>query len=255
VVILLTNDDGIQAPALGALKAELSGLGRVVTVAPDRDQSTTSHSLTLWRPFRIEKPEPDVYAIEGTPTDCVVVATHGLLDETPTLVVSGINHGANMGDDVFYSGTVAAAVEGALQGLPSIAVSMALRRSDRVSFEPAARLTRRLVEAVLEHGLPPKTALNVNLPLPPEGGYQAVRLTHLGKRIYQDHLIEKTDPRGRAYYWIGGDEPIWEEEEDTDFTAVSRGEVSVTPLRLDLTDYRAMVDMTHWDLTSRLRES
>ena len=254
MVILVTNDDGIQAPALAALKAHLADLGRVVIAAPDRDQSTTSHSLTLWRPFRIEKPEKDVYAIEGTPTDCVVVATHGLLEEAPALVVSGINHGSNMGDDVFYSGTVAAAVEGALQGLPSIAVSMALRRSDRVSFDAAARLTRRLVEAVLEHGLPPKTALNVNLPPPPPDGYRAIRLTHLGKRVYRDHLIEKTDPRGRAYYWIGGDEPIWEEEEDTDFTAVGRGEVSVTPLRLDLTDYRAMVDMAHWDLAARLRD-
>jgi 5'-nucleotidase len=249
VLILVTNDDGIQAPALAALKAALADLGRVVIVAPDRDQSTTSHSLTLYRPFRIERPEPEVYALEGTPTDCVVVATHGLLDEPPGLVVSGINHGPNMGDDVFYSGTVAAAVEGALQGLPAVAVSMAVSRSERVDFASGARFTRRLVEAVLAHGLPPKSALNVNLPPPRAGGdYRRTRITRLGKRVYRDTLVEKTDPRGRAYYWIGGDEPIWEEEEDTDFLAVSQGFVSVTPLRLDLTDYRAMVDMSHWDL-------
>ncbi len=251
MVILVTNDDGIQAPALRDLKVALSDLGRVVIVAPDRDQSTTSHSLTLWRPFRIERPEPDVFALEGTPTDCVVVATHGLLDEPPALVVSGINHGPNMGDDVFYSGTVAAAVEGALQGLPAVAVSMALRRSDRADFAAGARFARRLVEQALTHGLPPKTALNVNLPPPPpQGEYRRARITRLGTRVYRDTLIEKTDPRGRAYYWIGGDEPIWEEEEDTDFLAVSQGFVSVTPLRLDLTDFRAMVAMGHWDLAS-----
>jgi 5'-nucleotidase len=248
VVILVTNDDGIQAPALTELKQALSDLGKVVIVAPDRDQSTTSHSLTLWRPFRIDRPEPDVYAVEGTPTDCVVVSRHGLLPEPPSLVVSGINHGPNMGDDVFYSGTVAAAVEGALQGLPAVAVSMSVVRGERPDFGPAARFTRQLVGAILERGLPPKTALNVNLPVAPEGGYRGVRITRLGTRVYQDSLIEKVDPRGRAYYWIGGDEPIWEEEEDTDFLAVSQGCVSVTPLKLDLSDYRAMVDMAKWDL-------
>jgi 5'-nucleotidase len=248
LVILVTNDDGIQAPALTALKESLSDLGKVVIVAPDRDQSTTSHSLTLWRPFRIDRPEPDVYAVEGTPTDCVVVSMHGLLPEPPSLVVSGINHGPNMGDDVFYSGTVAAAIEGALQGLPALAVSMSVSRGERADFESAARFTRRLVESVLEHGLPPKSALNVNLPSLPDGDYKGVRITRLGTRVYQDSLIQKTDPRGRAYYWIGGDEPIWEEEEDTDFLAVSQGYASVTPLKLDLSDYRAMVDMAKWNL-------
>jgi 5'-nucleotidase len=248
LVILVTNDDGIQAPALSALKDVLSDLGRVVIVAPDRDQSTTSHALTLWRPFRIDRPEPDVYAVDGTPTDCVVVATQGLLEEVPGLVISGINNGPNMGDDVFYSGTVAAAIEGSLQGLPSMAVSMARSRGQKLQFGMAATLTRKLVEAVLRHGLAPKTVLNVNVPPRQEGNYEGIRITRLGTRVYQDSLIEKKDPRGRAYYWIGGDEPIWEEEEDTDFLAVSEGYVSVTPLKLDLTDYRGMVDMAHWNL-------
>lgn len=248
MVILLTNDDGIQAPALRDLREALADLGRVVTVVPDRDQSATSHSLTLNRPFRIERPEPDVYALDATPTDCVLVAMHGLIDERPGLVVSGINHGANMGEDVFYSGTVAAAIEGALQGLPSLAVSLVASRSQEVDFEPPARFARRLVEAVLARGLPPKSILNVNLPLAASGRYAGVRVTKLGKRVYRDTLIEKTDPRGRPYYWIGGDEPVWEQEEETDFLAVSQGCISITPLMLDLTDYRAMTAIGGWDL-------
>jgi 5'-nucleotidase len=248
MVILLTNDDGIQAPALRELRAALSDLGRVVIVVPDRDQSATSHSLTLNRPFRIERPEPDAYALDGTPTDCVVVAMHGLIDEPPGLVVSGINHGPNMGEDVFYSGTVAAAIEGALQGLPSLAVSLVASRTREVDFAYPASFTRRLAEAVLARGLPPKSLLNVNLPVTPGGRYRDVRITKLGKRVYRDTLIEKTDPRGRPYYWIGGDEPVWEEEEDTDFTAVSRGCASITPLMLDLTDYRGIAEIGAWDL-------
>jgi 5'-nucleotidase len=248
MVILVTNDDGIQAPALRVLRDALSDLGRVVIVVPDRDQSATSHSLTLYRPFRIERPEPDVYALDGTPTDCVVVATHGLMDEPPALVVSGVNHGPNMGEDVFYSGTVAAAIEGALQGLPSLAVSLVARRSEEADFAYPSRFTRALVENVLAHGLPPKSLLNVNLPHTRGEPYRAVRITKLGKRIYRDSLIEKTDPRGRPYYWIGGDEPVWEEESDTDFLAVSQGCASITPLMLDLTDYQAIVDMGKWKL-------
>jgi len=249
LTILVTNDDGIQAPALTALREVLADLGRVIIVAPDRDQSTTSHALTLWKPFRIEKPEPDVYAVEGTPTDCVVVATQGLLEEPPTIVVSGINHGPNMGDDVFYSGTVAAAIEGALQGLPAIAISMSVARDERPDFSVAARFTRRVVDEVIARGIPAKTALNVNVPNLRSGTYKGVKITKLGTRIYQDRLIEKTDPRGRSYYWIGGDEPIWKEEEGTDFHAVSNGYASVTPLKLDLTDYREMVEMKRWELT------
>jgi 5'-nucleotidase len=249
MVILVTNDDGIQAPALRALKSALSDLGRVVIVAPDRDQSATSHALTLYRPFRIERPEPDVFAVDGTPTDCVVVAMHGLIDETPSLVVSGINHGPNMGEDVFYSGTVAAAIEGALNGLPSLAVSLVARRSEEVEWTEPARVTRSLVDAVLQRGLAPKSLLNANLPWRAGEPYRGIRVTKLGQRVYQDSLIEKTDPRGRPYYWIGGDEPVWVEEDGTDFVAVSEGFVSVTPLMLDLTHHRARAEMEKWRLT------
>jgi len=246
VNILVTNDDGITSGALYLLKQELADLGRVFIVAPDRDQSATSHSLTLYRPMRIDRPEPDVFAVDGTPTDCVLIAAHGLLDEPIDLVVSGVNRGPNMGDDVFYSGTVAAAIEGAMQGVPGVAVSLAV--SGRADFQYACQFTRRLVGTVLERGLPPKCVLNVNVPQLRDDEIKGVRVTRLGKRKYHDSLIERTDPRGRAYYWIGGDAPIWEPEEGTDFTAVDQGYVSVTPLHLDLTDNSLLSTIADWRL-------
>ena len=244
--ILVTNDDGITSGALYLLKQELQDLGRVFIVAPDRDQSATSHSLTLYRPMRIERPEPDVFAVDGTPTDCVLIAAHGLIDEKIDLVVSGVNRGPNMGDDVFYSGTVAAAIEGAMQGVPGVAVSLAA--SGRADFQYACQFTRRLVGTVLERGLPPKCVLNVNVPHLRNDEIKGVRVTRLGKRTYHDSLIERMDPRGRAYYWIGGDAPIWEPEEGTDFLAVDQGYVSVTPLHLDLTDNVLRTRLEEWRL-------
>jgi len=246
VNILVTNDDGIAAPALYLLRQELAGLGKVHIVAPDRDQSAMSHALTLQRPFRIDRPEPDVYAIDGTPTDCVVAGMHGLLPEPPALVVSGVNRGANMGDDVFYSGTVAAAIEGAMQGVPAIAVSLVT--SGRGDYAYACGFVRRLVEVVLKEGLPPKCVLNVNVPERPAADVQGVRITRLGDRKYADELIERADPRGRAYYWIGGDAPVWERRLETDFLAVDEGYVSVTPLHLDLTDERLLGRLAGWKL-------
>ena len=245
--ILLTNDDGVRAPGLGALGAELEALGCVTVVAPDRDQSATSHSLTLQRPLRIQRHGEREYSIDGTPTDCVLIAFHGLLKEKPDLVVSGINHGPNMGEDVFYSGTVAAAIEGSMQGVPAIAASLVTH--DAADFEAPARFVRRLVEAIARRGLTGKQVLNVNLPHRPWDQVAGVRLTRLGTRVYSDTLIEKTDPRGRAYYWIGGQDPVWESHEGTDFHAVEHGHISITPLSLDLTDYRAVVEMEQWDLT------
>ncbi|MEO6461884.1 MAG: 5'/3'-nucleotidase SurE [Candidatus Eisenbacteria bacterium] len=245
--ILVTNDDGIASPALLGLRAALGGLGRVFIVAPDRDQSATSHSLTLYRPMRIENPEPDVWAIDGTPTDCVMVATHGLLPVPPDLVVSGVNRGPNMGDDVFYSGTVAAAIEGAMQGLPALAVSLVVE--GLADYTYACAFTRRLVDAVRAQGMPPKSVLNVNVPALPAAAITGVEVTKLGKRVYDDALIERTDPRGRKYYWIGGDAPVWEPEPESDFLAVHEGRVSVTPLHLDLTDNALRGRLRDWRLT------
>jgi 5'-nucleotidase len=246
VNILITNDDGIHAPALRVLGDELRALGKVTIVAPDRDQSATSHSLTLQRPLRIHHLGDGTVSVDGTPTDCVLIAFHGLMDERPDVVVSGINHGPNMGEDVFYSGTVAAAIEGSMQGVPAIAASLATREPS--DFVEPARFIRRLVEALAERGLSGRRVLNVNLPHRPWREMQGVRLTRLGTRVYSDTLIEKMDPRGRAYYWIGGQDPVWESEEGTDFHAVEHGQISITPLALDLTDHRAVVDMEQWGL-------
>ena len=244
--ILLTNDDGVQSPGLRALASELQALGSVTVVAPDRDQSATSHSLTLHRPLRIQRHGEREFSIDGTPTDCVLIAFHGLLAERPDLVVSGINHGPNMGEDVFYSGTVAAAIEGSMQGVPAIAASLVTH--DAADFLAPARFVRRLGEAIVRRGLAGKQVLNVNVPHRSWDAVQGVKLTRLGTRVYSDTLIEKTDPRGRAYYWIGGQDPVWESHEGTDFHAVEHGCVSITPLSLDLTDYRAVVEMEQWDL-------
>jgi len=244
--VLLTNDDGVSAPALRHLREALAPLGRVCVVAPDRDQSATSHALTLHRPFRIVQHETDVWSVDGTPTDCVITSFYGLLDGRPDLVISGINIGPNMGEDVFYSGTVAAAIEGSLQGVPAIAASFAGRDPGDLA-EPAAFLAR-LVGRLLERGLPRRHLLNVNFPGRPWPGVCGVKVTRLGSRIYHDTLIRKVDPRGRAYYWIGGDAPIWEPEEGTDFTAVDQGYVSVTPLHLDLTDTSLLRTLEDWKL-------
>jgi 5'/3'-nucleotidase len=244
--VLVTNDDGIHAPALDALRSALGELGTVTIVAPDRDQSATSHSLTLHRPLRIHRHDEHRFSIDGTPTDCVLIAYHGLLREKPDLVVSGINQGPNMGEDVFYSGTVAAAIEGAMQGVPAIAASLVNREGH--DYTEAARFLRDLAAELIRRGATGKQVLNVNLPDRAWSEIRGVRYTRLGSRVYSDTLIEKTDPRGRAYYWIGGREPVWQSDEGTDFQAVSEGFISVTPLALDLTDYKAVVDMERWTL-------
>jgi 5'-nucleotidase len=237
-LILVSNDDGIHAEGIRALADGLAGLGEIVVVAPDRERSAVSHSLTLHRPLRVETLGPSRHAVDGTPTDCVNLAVNGILPRRPALVVAGINQGANLGDDVTYSGTVSAAMEGTLLGIPSIALSLLGRGT--FSFDVAASFARRLAAWVLERGLPPDTLLNVNVPAPDDG--RAVRgfaLTRMGRRRYGDAIVEKVDPRGKKYYWIGGEELAFEDAEGTDFHAVSQGLISVTPIHLDLTNYRS----------------
>ncbi len=238
-LILVSNDDGIHSEGLTALAAALEPLGEVVVVAPDREQSAASHALTLHRPLRVYERGPSRYAVDGTPTDCVNLAINGILPRRPALVASGINTGANLGDDVTYSGTVSAAMEGTLLGIPSIAVSLVGRSSFR--FEAAAACAARLVGWVLAHGLPPDTLLNVNVPQLADGECpRGLALTRMGRRRYGDAVVEKVDPRGRKYYWIGGAELDFVAEEGTDFHAVQQGLVSVTPIQLDLTSYRSI---------------
>jgi 5'/3'-nucleotidase len=237
-LILVSNDDGIHAEGIRALADALVGLGEIVVVAPDRERSAVSHALTLHRPLRVEMVGPGRHAVDGTPTDCVNLAVNGILPRRPALVVSGINQGANLGDDVTYSGTVSAAMEGTLLGIPSIAVSLIGRAEFR--FDVAAGFTRRLAAWVLECGLPADTLLNVNVPAPDDGRpVRSFALTRMGRRRYGDAIVEKVDPRGKKYYWIGGEEIECEDAEGTDFHAVGQGLISVTPIHLDLTNYRS----------------
>ena len=247
VVILATNDDGIHAEGLRALAGAMKPLGEVMVIAPDREQSATSHSLTLHRPLRIRKVTEGILSVDGTPTDCVLLGVHGFSKRPPTLVVSGINHGPNMGNDVLYSGTVAAASEGAFLGIPSIAFSLATW--EPADFEAAGRAAGALVRLLLQRGLRPGICLNVNIPPLPFAEIRGVRVARLGKRVFRDVIVEKTDPRGKSYYWIGGENPTWEPDEASDFHAVSNGFVAVTPLSFELTDYKAIVELETMGLT------
>jgi len=233
--ILLTNDDGYFSDGITALYDELKKTAEVVVVAPDSEQSASSHSLTLNRPLRVHRLDKCCYATDGTPTDCVMLAVHLLFEhKLPDMIISGINHGANMGDDVTYSGTVAAAIEGSIIGVPSMAVSMA-NYEPRTPMARAARFVAKLVASFDKLGLEPATFLNVNLPCDNGRPYRRFEFTSLGSRQYKDIVIRKTDPRGKPYYWIGG-RAQWKMTRGSDFEAVSRGVVSLTPTRLNFTD-------------------
>jgi 5'-nucleotidase len=237
-LILVSNDDGVHSEGIVALADALRGAGEVVVVAPDRERSAVSHSLTLHRPLRVEELGPGRYTVDGTPTDCVNLAVNGIVKRRPALVVSGINKGANLGDDVTYSGTVSAAMEGTLLGVPSLAISLVGRATFR--FEAAAAFAARLAAWVLDRGLPPDTLLNVNVPEAANGApIRGFALTRMGRRRYGDAIVEKVDPRGKKYYWIGGEELEFEDAEGTDFHAVREGLISVTPIHLDLTNYKS----------------
>ena len=245
MLILLTNDDGIHSAGLQALASELQTFGRIVTVAPDRERSAVGHALTLHAPLRAEEITKDHWAVSGTPTDAVSLGICSLLKEKPALVISGINKGGNMGDDLTYSGTVAAAMEATLMGVPAIAVSLAAQSFKFDDFADAAKIAKQLATTVLEHGLPADTFLNINVP---DRKPLGIRLTRQGKRIYEDAVVENRDPRGRTYYWIGAGELGFQNLDGTDFHAVQNGYVSVTPLHLDLTNYAAMERLRQWQL-------
>ncbi len=243
--ILVTNDDGVYSNGLRMLAREMKKIGKVSVVAPVSEKSATSHSLTLHRPLRATRiGRNDTYAVNGTPTDCVNLALNGLLTERPQIVVSGINVGANLADDVTYSGTVAAAMEATLQGLPAIAVSIAGRT--RLCYSPAQDIAARLVRRIIRDKLPQNILLNVNIPNRPAQRIQGYRFTRLGKRQYGDSIVEKVDPRGEKYYWIGGDILGEKPVENSDIEAVSQGYISITPLHLDLTAYSFLRKMSAW---------
>ena len=243
--ILLSNDDGVHSAGLKALHDALSDEHEVVVVAPDRERSAAGHSLTLHHPLRVVEVSQRWFSVDGTPTDCVHLALNGLLSgPKPELVVAGINMGANLGSDITYSGTVAAAFEGTLSGVPSIAVSLVSRGP--FEFAPAATFSARLVGEVARRGLPEDTLLNVNVPDLPGDRIRGVRVTRQGKSFYGEAIVEKVDPRGRKYFWIGGGDAEWAREGDTDLDAAHEGFISITPLHLNLTNETAHQAMSEW---------
>ena len=244
--ILLSNDDGYQAPGLLALAAALREVAEITVVAPDRDRSGASNSLTLDVPIRAQLTDGGVIRVNGTPTDCVHLAITGLFEEDFDMVVSGINDGANLGDDVLYSGTVAAAVEGRFLGLPTLAVSLVPRRGPVQHFDSAARVARRLVEKLLDAPLPQSTILNVNVPDVPLEEVRGFQATRLGYRHRAEAMVRGSDPRGRPIYWVGLAGEGQDAGPGTDFHAVANGFVSVTPLQVDLTRHAAIEGLRNW---------
>jgi 5'-nucleotidase len=248
MLILCTNDDGYRATGLRVLSTAAARIGEVQIVAPDREQSASSHSLTMHFPLRAQRLGDDTQFVDGTPTDCVALAVGELLDgRRPDVVLSGINHGANMGEDVLYSGTVAGAMEATILGIPAIAFSYAGRDPAGIPAY-ADTLQRLLPQLVGRDGFPVETLLNVNLPPIPPDQVRGVKVTRLGRRVYTDSITRAHDPNGREYFWIGGGGVEWRADEDTDFWAVDQGYISVTPLHLDLTNYKLLADVERWDL-------
>jgi 5'-nucleotidase len=242
--ILISNDDGVHAPGLAHLAEALSQLGNITVVAPDRNRSGVSNSLTLDQPLRVISTSNGFYSVNGTPTDCVHIAVTGLLKEMPDIVVSGINEGSNLSDDVLYSGTVAAATEGRFLGLPSVAISLAGPRCEH--YDTAAQVAKNLVERLRLTPLTSDTILNVNVPDVPFSELKGIQVTRLGTRHIAEPTIKEQDPRGRKIYWIGAPGPEQDAGPGTDFYAVNSGYVSITPLHLDLTHYKVLDELSNW---------
>jgi 5'-nucleotidase len=250
--ILITNDDGCQAPALPVLARALAPLGKVTVFAPDHNWSAAGHTKTMHKPLRIsESSLPDgtpMYITSGTPSDCVGLALLGVVPGQPDLIISGINQGSNLGHDITYSGTVAAAMEGAVYGIAAIAASQEDDGDALGDLDFAAGVIAALARQVFAHDLPPNTFLNVNFPSLPPANVRGIQVTRLGRRVYRDVLIRRLDPKGRPYYWIGGDPPGGEPDAGTDIGALAQGYVSITPLNLDMTDPGLLARLADWDL-------
>lgn len=252
-LILLTNDDGIFAPGINAIREELEQIGGldIWAVAPDRERSASGHAITMYRPlFPLEAKIPGAqspcYSVTGTPADSAKLAIEALLPRRPDLVISGINRGANLGTDLFYSGTVAAALEGPILGIPAIAASLDSWTSE--DYKTAARFTAGLALKVLKEGLPPGTLLNVNIPAVTDEQIKGVRITKMGRRLYRDQWDRRVDPRGRTYYWLAGELMQLDNDPDSDVAAVEAGYVSVTPVQLDLTRYDQVGRLQGWNI-------
>jgi 5'-nucleotidase len=243
--ILVTNDDGVMSLGLQALADRLQDLGQVWVVAPDRERTAVAHGVTLHKPLRIHEVDRRRYTVNGTPVDCVNLALAKIMPHRPTILVSGINKGVNLGDDVMYSGTVSAAVEGAILGLPAIAVSQ--EGDERFRFQTGAIYAKRVVALAITRGLPPETILNVNIPDCPAHAIKGVKVTCLSRRRFENPIIEQVDPRGRKYYWIAGRRISWSRQDNADHEAVERRMVSITPLHLDTTHYEVLERFRPWE--------
>ena len=245
--ILVSNDDGVLAPGIALLADVCSTVGQVTVVAPDREQSGTSHSLTLHRPLRAHRRSDGAFQVDGTPTDCVLLALGALMPEGPNWVISGVNHGPNMGEDVLYSGTVSAAMEGLAAGVPSIAISYGSFDLEHLEShrEGLERLIQRIVRV---ENFPGETLLNINLPPIPGDQVKGVKVTNLGSRVFHEEIATMKDPWGREVFWIGGGRVTWSGGSDSDFQAVKDGYISVTPLHVDLTNYKLLEVVGKWDL-------
>ncbi len=249
--ILLTNDDGINAPGLFALYESIRTMGDVTVVAPDTEMSAVGHAITLTDPLRVEKinkrGEFFGYAVSGTPADCVKIAVWALLDEKPDLIISGINLGNNTGISIIYSGTVSAATEGTILEIPSFAISLVAYRNP--DFRYAAKFAKKMATIVLEKGLPVGTLLNVNVPNVKEEEIKGVLVTRQGKAVYREHFDKRTDPWGRSYYWMAGEKVELEEEEFVDDSALKNNQISITPIQFDLTDYANLDLLKSWNVS------
>jgi 5'-nucleotidase len=248
--VLVTNDDGIDSPALLPLKQALDEVAETIVFAPDHNWSAAGHPKTMHKPLRADFVKladgTHAFSCSGAPSDCVALAVLGIVERKPDLIVSGINMGANLGYDTFYSGTVAAAVEGVINGIPAIAFS--LDSFNWGDYSGPAGFAARLVQHVAEHGLPADLFLNVNFPAVSWNEVKGVAITRLGRRVYRDELVSRTDPRGRPYYWIGGNPPGGVPDTGTDFWAISNGYVSITPVHLDMTAYHFREDLRRWNI-------
>ncbi len=252
--ILVTNDDGVHAPGINALHEAMRELGDAYVVAPDRERSAAGHSLTLHRPLKADEISDGIYSVNGTPTDCVTLGINKLLPRKPDIVVSGINRGANLGDDITYSGTVAAAIEGTIFGVPSIALSLIAGK--HYHYGTATYFSRKIVAYVLKHSLPFDTLLNVNFPNIPRDQISGIKITRQGKRMYENSIQELKNPWGEQYFWIGGGRTFWEHGDEADMEAVQENYISITPIHLDLTNHDALSFLRErWNVSAMLGDS
>ncbi len=250
--ILVTNDDGINAIGIKKLAHSLKKLGRVIIVAPDRERSATGHAITMHQPLRVEKVDfhdskIDAWSINGTPSDCVKIAVESILTEKPDIIVSGINNGSNLGTDVLYSGTVSAAIEGAIHNIPSLAMSV-YGKVHNINYEGAAFYSCKLIEMALVNKMPNNLVLNINFPSSGNNEIKGIKITELGIRKYQNSYEERKDPMGKSYYWLSGSLIEINNTDTSDVECVKNGYISVTPLHFDLTDYKYMKKIKNWNL-------